>query len=132
MPISRSSDISIGFPLNAVLQRLALQQLHGDERAAFEFSNIVNGADVGMIERGCSARLAAEPFDRLRIVGNVVRKEFQRDAPAEARVLGLVDHAHSPAAQFFQDVVVGDGAADNGGSFRHRLCIVRQHTSRGN
>ena len=116
----------MGLPANAVLESLALEQLHGDKRTAFEFSNIVNRADVRMIERGCSARFAAESLDRLRILGNVVGKEFQRNVSAEARVLGFVDHAHASAAQFFQDAVVGNGAANNGGSIRHRPCILRQ------
>ena len=56
-----------------MLQRLALEQLHSDKRAILEFSNIVNGANVGMIQRGCSARFAAESLDRLRIMGDIVR-----------------------------------------------------------
>jgi hypothetical protein len=71
------------------------------KRAALKFSNIVNGADVGVIERGCGARFAAKSFDGLRVLRNIVRKEFQRHVPAKTRVLGLVNHAHSSAAQFF-------------------------------
>ena len=57
-----------GLPLNAVLERPALEQLHGDKRSALEFPNIVNGANVWMIERGGSARFAAESLYGLRIV----------------------------------------------------------------
>ena len=35
----------------ALLQRLAPQQLRGDERLAFIFIDVVNGADVGVMER---------------------------------------------------------------------------------
>ena len=121
-----------GLSVDAVFERLALEQLHGDERTAFEFADIVNGADVGMIERGRGARFAAETLDGLSVLGDVVGKEFQRDTAAEARVLGFVDHAHSAAAQFFQDAVVGDGAADNGGSIRHRPSILRQRVNTRN
>ena len=72
-----------------------------------------------MVERRRSARFAPESFDRLRVLGNVVGKEFQRHTPAEPRVLRLVDNAHSAPAQFFQDTVVGDGATRNGVSIRH-------------
>src|SRR5208282_2402341 len=105
---------------NAVLQRLAFQQLHGDKGTAFEFPNIVNCADIRMIERGCSARFAAESLDGLRILGNVVGEEFKSHTAAEARVFGFIDHAHATTAKFFQDAVVRDGAAKNRGSIRHR------------
>ena len=105
---------------NAALEGLTLEQLHGDKRPAFELTNVVNRADVGMIERGCSAGLAAESLDGLRVLGNVVRKEFQSDTAAEARVFCFVDHAHSSSAQLFQDAVVSNGAAFDGGTIRHR------------
>jgi hypothetical protein len=47
----------------------------------------------------------------LRVVGNVVGKEFQRDVAAQAPILCFVNDAHSSPAQFFQDAVVGDGLA---------------------
>src|SRR5882762_6528596 len=103
-----------GLPANAVLECLAFEQLHSDKRPTFEFSNIVNRADVRMIEQGGGARFAAESLDRLRVLGNIVRQEFQRNAAAEARVPGFVDHAHSSASQSFQDAVVRNSAADNG------------------
>src|ERR1035438_2719027 len=103
-----------------MLQRLALEQLHGDKRTTFELSNVVNGADIRMVESGCGARFAAESFDRLWVLGNVDRQKFQGDIAAEAGVLGFIDYAHPTAAKFFRDVIVGDGAANNGGSIRHR------------
>ena len=51
---------------DAMLQRLALQQLHRDEGAAFVFANFVNRADIWMIQRRGRTRLALEAFDRLR------------------------------------------------------------------
>ena len=106
---------------DAVLERLALEQLHGDERPTLELADVVDRADVGMIERRRRARLAAEPLDRLRIPGDVVGQELQRDVPPEPRVPGLVDHAHPAPAQLFQDAVVGDGAADHRRGVCHRL-----------
>src|SRR5271155_3151078 len=41
-----------GFPSNPVLESPTLEQFHGDKWPAFKFSNIVNRADVGMVERG--------------------------------------------------------------------------------
>jgi len=114
-----------------MLERPALEQLHGHERPPLEFSDIVDRADVRMIECRCGARFAPESLGRLRVVGDVVRQELQRNVSAQARVLGFVDNAHASAAQFFQDSVVGNRAADNGGSIRHRPCIVRQRLNTG-
>jgi hypothetical protein len=43
------SESSLG---NAMLEGLALQVLHHDERLAFLLVNVVNGANVGMVQRG--------------------------------------------------------------------------------
>src|SRR5208282_2736107 len=120
-----------GLTVNAVLQGLALQQLHGDKRPALEFSNVVYRANVRVIERRGGARFAPEPLDSLGVPGNVVGKELQRHAPAQARVLGLVDHAHASAAKFFLYDVMGDGAAGDGGGFGHERCILRQRLTTG-
>src|SRR5216683_76009 len=121
-----------GLPANTVLESLALEQLHGDKRTAFELTNIVNCANVRMIEQGCGARFAPESLDRLSVLGNVVGKEFQCNIPAKARVPGFVDHAHASASQFFQDAVMQDGAPDHGGSIRHRPSILRQRPNASN
>ena len=114
-----------------VLQRLALQQLHGDKWPTLEFANVVNRADIRMVQRGSRARFAPEPLNRLRVLGNVVGKKLQRHVAAQARILGLIDHAHSPTAQFFQHVVVGDSAASNRSSIRHRHVSVAYHQVSG-
>jgi len=47
-------------PTQPLLEGLPFEQLHGDERLAFVFINVVDGADVGMIQRRRGARLALE------------------------------------------------------------------------
>ena len=44
----------------AITQGLALQQLHHDEGLAFVLLDFVDGADIGMIQRGSGLRLALE------------------------------------------------------------------------
>ncbi|HEV8523761.1 MAG TPA: hypothetical protein VGQ71_04625 [Terriglobales bacterium] len=46
--------------LNGVLQRLALHQLHSDEGLAVVLADVMNGADVRMVEGGGGRRLALE------------------------------------------------------------------------
>ena len=36
--------------LDAMLQRHAVQKLHGDEGPAFVFANVMNRTDIGMIQ----------------------------------------------------------------------------------
>ena len=66
-------------------KRLPFEKLHGDEGAAFEIADIVDGADIGVIECGGSARLAAETFDGLGVVSHAFREKFKGDIAAEAR-----------------------------------------------
>ena len=98
---------------NAVLQRLAIQELHGNEWLSLGLADLIDGADVGMIERRCRAGLAAEALQRLRVLGYVRRKEFESYETAEFSVFGLVDDTHPPAAQLLGDAVMRDCLADH-------------------
>ena len=65
----------------------------------FILADVVNGADVGMVQRGCGARFALEALASLGILRQFFGKELQRNAAAEALIFRLVDHAHSAAAE---------------------------------
>ena len=41
--------------------------------------DVVNGADVGMIQRGRGARFALEPLERLPVTGDFLGQELERD-----------------------------------------------------
>ncbi len=53
---------------NQMLQRLALEILHHDKWLPFVLTNVVNSANVRMIESGGGARLALEALEGLRVV----------------------------------------------------------------
>ena len=108
-----------GLAGDQVLERAAVEILHGDERMAVLLRDFVNRADVGMIQRGSGSRFATEPFKRLRVAGDVLGKEFQRNEAAELVVLGFVDDAHTSTAEFLDHSIVGDGEADRRLRFRH-------------
>jgi hypothetical protein len=59
-----------------VFQRYAVQVLHGDERMAFVAPNFVDGADIGVIECGCTSCFAAKAFQGMRIPFRVLRQEL--------------------------------------------------------
>jgi len=78
------------------------------------FLNVVNGADVGVIQRGSGARFPLESLEGLRIPGHILGEKFECDEAAKLGVLGFVDHAHATAAEFFDNPVVAESFADHG------------------
>jgi len=101
-----------GLASDQVLQGYAVEKLHDDEGFSVLLADVVDGADVGMIESGGGLRFALEASKGLRIVGDVVGKKFEGDAAVKAGVFGFVNDSHAAAAQPLDDSVVGDGSAD--------------------
>jgi hypothetical protein len=54
---------------DAMLEGLALQEFHGDERSLVGFFNFVNGADVGMIQGRSRASFSLKAFKSLWVTG---------------------------------------------------------------
>ncbi len=89
-----------------LLQALALQPLHHYERMAVIVLDTVNGADVGMVQQRSGPGLAGKSLERLGIAGKVLWNELQGDVAPKFEVLGLINHAHTPAPQFAKDAVM--------------------------
>ncbi len=100
-------------PSDAMLQRQAVEKLHGDECLAVLLADVIKSADVGMIQRGGGLGLALKAGERLRVAGQVFGKEFQRDETMQPGVLPLIDHAHTAATEFFDNTVMRNGLADH-------------------
>ena len=75
--------------------------------------DLVDRADIGMVESGGGVRLALETGQSLGVLGDVIGKKLQGDKAVQGYVLGLVDHTHPAAAQLLDDAVVRDGLADH-------------------
>jgi hypothetical protein len=91
-----------------MLESLAGEKLHGDERTSLMLADVVNRADIGVVQsrrRLCLALKTAQP---LRIASQILRKKLQSDKAVQARILGFVNHAHTAAAKFFDDSIMGD------------------------
>ena len=99
---------------DAPVESLPGNELHRDPFAVFGFTDVVDVADVGMIERGCGLRFAKEP-SALRPV-----KKLQGDVTAKARVASPVHFAHSTGADDGGDFVRPD--AGSGGQCHRPLC----------
>ena len=104
--------------VHVLLERLALEQLHGDELRALELVDLVDRADVRVIERRGGARLAQKPIGGLLIADAIGRQKLERHEARELDVLGLVDDAHAARADGLEHPVVRDGLANHWGRKR--------------
>ena len=87
-------------------ERLPLQQFHSDEGLTNGFVNLVDRADVRVVQRGRSLGFPLETAEGLRVVGEFVGKELQGDVATELQVFRLVHHTHAPAADPAEDAVM--------------------------
>ncbi len=101
------------FARRSVLQSDAIEKLHDDERLVLIIVDLMDGADIGMVESGSRARLAPEARQSDRILRYIWRQKLDRHETAEFQVLSLVDHSHAAAAEFFHNAVVGNSLADH-------------------
>ncbi len=91
--------------LESVRQRLALEVLHDEVRDACRFPNVIERADVRVIERRDALRFALEPCTKLGIGRERGRQHFHGDGALEARVTRLIDLAHAAGADGADDLV---------------------------
>ncbi len=101
------------------IQRLALEQFHGDEVDVIGFLDRVDRDHVGMIERGNGASLALEAGQPVGIVGHRGRQNFKSYLPRQLGIRRAVHLSHSARANCGADAVVGQRATSQTGS-----CLV--------
>jgi hypothetical protein len=73
-------------------------ELHGDEGPPILLANVVDAADIGMIQGRRSLRFALETSQGLAIASDCIGQEFQRNETMKASVLGPVDDTHAATA----------------------------------
>src|SRR5262252_10053632 len=96
---------------------------HGDEGVAVLLTNVVNSADVWVVQSGGRLRLPLEASQCLRVFGYLIWKKLQGYKAAKSGVLSLIDHAHTAATEFLNAAVMGDGLADERLGLRHLASI---------
>src|ERR1700746_2326250 len=94
--------------IDPVPERQPLQQFHGDEGSPFALINLINRADVRVVEGGRSFGFPLETAEGLCVVGEFVGQELQGDVATELEVFSFVDHTHAPAPDLAEDAVMGD------------------------
>ena len=86
---------------NALIERAAVNKLHGDEIGAFVLADFMDGYDVRMVQGGYRAGLPQE-WLRAFVVWHLRRsKEFDRDGAVELRVARPVATPMRPSPNSF-------------------------------
>ena len=67
---------------NQLAQGVARQVFHNNERPAFKLTDLVDGADVGMIEGGGRPGFTTEALESLGILGHVIGQKLEGDQTA--------------------------------------------------
>src|SRR5215467_14048538 len=102
-----------------MLEGVAVEALHNDKRLTIVLVDVVNDAEIGVIQGGGGVRLASEAFQSLWATEERFRQELQSDQSRKLRILGFVDHTHTTTAKLLKDAVVGDGLPDERINTRH-------------
>ena len=97
-------------------ERLAFDQLHDEKRDALRVADVVDRADLRVVQARDDARFAVEPLAESRIGGQRGRQHLERHRSIEPRVTPAVDFSHSARAEQAGDFV---GAEESAGSEHH-------------
>ncbi len=81
--------------LDAIGKRRAVDQLHDERMRRAAVFEAVDLGDVRMIERGEDLRFAMKAREPIRVAGERIRQDLQRDVATELGVAGAIHLAHS-------------------------------------
>jgi hypothetical protein len=93
----------------ALPERLALDELRGDDARPAHLLDVVDGDDVRVVEREDGLRLLLEATRALLVSGEVRGQKFQRHLAVRLRVERQVDLAHPARADLLQNTVRAEG-----------------------
>ena len=94
-------------------ERLAIEVLHDEIGDAVLLADVVQRADMRVIELRNRPCLAVEPVTKLRIGRQRFREDLDGDGPVETRIAGLVDLAHAAFAQLVEDSIRAEFSTDH-------------------
>jgi len=103
-----------------MLQCDSIEEFHDDEGFAVRLSDVIDSANVGVVQGGSGLRFPFEAGERQRIFGDLVGQELESDAAMKAGIIGFVNNAHTATAESFNDTVMGNGLSYEGVRVRHR------------
>lgn len=100
-------------------QRPARHQLHDEKAEAVPLDVVVDGDDVGMVERGDELRLGHEPGLDGRVGGKSARQLLDGDPPPKGSVLTLEHDTPRAPPDLLAQVVARKGVGDQPAVQRH-------------
>ena len=110
--VNQSVDVERALP-DQRRQLAAFEIGHGDEGLPVDLVDLIDGANVGVIQRRRRAGLAKESGLGVRRAERLGGKEFERNKPLQAQILGFIDNPHPAFPEFFEDFVMGYGLPDH-------------------
>src|SRR3990172_998425 len=96
----------------AARETRASHQLHGDEDHGVRFVDLVDDADVGMLERGRGLGLRDETLPPPGLLNQLRRENFEGDFPIQLLIAGAIDDLDLAAMELLEEGVVGEFSAD--------------------
>ena len=85
--------------LQALPQRLALDELRDDEGPAVELAEVVDDHDVRVVQTRRGPRFLVEAAQPIAVGGELRRQELERHGPIELGVVREIDLAHPAGAE---------------------------------
>ena len=104
-------------PLQPLGQRVPLQVLHDQEVDPVLLTDVVERANVRVVQAGDGLRLALEPLLEIGVRGDMLGEDFDGDRAVQAGVARFVHFAHPARAEWREDLI---GAELRPGVKRHR------------
>ena len=92
----------------------SFQVLHHEVRPALMFADVVQGADIWVIECRDCVRLASQPLDGVGLQRLLLPDKLEGDHSVEPYIRGAVYRAHAAAPNLIFDAVVAYGDALHG------------------
>ncbi len=92
-------------------ERLAVEMRHDKVVRAIDMPDVVDAADVRMVQRGNGSCLLFESGAKIGIAGDVTGQDLDGDGAIEARVAGFVDLTHPARAQGADDLIRAETGA---------------------
>src|SRR5579863_3133583 len=86
-------------------QSFTFDVLHHEEIGAVLRADIVERADVRMVQRGDSPRFALKALARFRRFGKMLGQNFDGDGAVEARIAGAINLTHAARTYTCDDFV---------------------------
>ena len=105
-----------------ILKGLTLESFHDQEGLSLVLRQVVDGADVRMVQGRGSTGLALKPLQRVGPAGEILWEKLQRHFATEVQILGFVHHPHPASTQPTGDLEVRDRLANHEvkGILRHQ------------